>query len=98
MLSEGVDMSTSAKNLRLYNLFSIYRTVMVVQLQATDLDFKGNSALHYEIADGNHEHSFQIDSKTGLITVNTTANIATTYKLKVGRFNIEAKVISSQLV
>lgn len=55
----------------------------VVQLNATDLDFDGKANLEYEIADGNKDGKFKINSKTGLITVNESRNLAGFYRLKV---------------
>lgn len=55
----------------------------VVQLNATDLDFDGKANLEYEIADGNKDGKFKISSKTGLITVNESRNLAGFYRLKV---------------
>lgn len=57
--------------------------VAVVQLNATDLDFDGKANLEYEIADGNKDGKFKINSKTGLITVNESRNLAGFYRLKV---------------
>lgn len=63
---------------------SVYcRDVAVVQLNATDLDFGGKARLEYEIADGNKDGKFRINSKTGLITVNNSNNLASHYQLKV---------------
>ena len=56
---------------------------MVVQLNATDLDFGGEGPLKYEIADGNDDGQFVIDPETGLVTVNESKGIANNYRLKV---------------
>lgn len=59
------------------------RDVSVVQLNATDLDFDGKVNLVYEIADGNRDEKFKINSRTGLLTVNNSRNLALHYQLKV---------------
>lgn len=74
--------SQSVINL-LMHFFFFSRDVSVVQLNATDLDFGGKANLEYEIADGNKDGKFKIDSKTGLITVNDSSNLASHYQLKV---------------
>lgn len=74
--------SVASLTLKVSSLSSI-RTVIVAQLNATDLDFNGQSPLHYEIADGNTEGKFSINAQTGLITVNDSTDMATSYKLKV---------------
>lgn len=66
-----------------YLNFSDCRNVAVVHLNATDLDFGGKARLEYEIADGNKDGKFKINSKTGLITVNNSNNLASHYQLKV---------------
>ncbi|XP_042222155.1 fat-like cadherin-related tumor suppressor homolog isoform X3 [Homarus americanus] len=72
------------------------KDVSVVQLNATDLDFDGKANLEYEIADGNKDGMFMVNSKTGLITVNNSNNLATHYQLKVtvndGQFASSAAV------
>lgn len=60
-----------------------FRDVSVVQLNATDLDFGGKANLEFEIADGNKNGKFKINSKTGLLTVNNSNNLASHYQLKV---------------
>ncbi|XP_064094852.1 fat-like cadherin-related tumor suppressor homolog isoform X3 [Macrobrachium nipponense] len=73
-----------------------YKDVTVVQLNATDLDFGGKANLQYEIADGNRDGKFKINSKTGLITVNQSENLVGSYHLKVtvsdGQFASSAAV------
>lgn len=54
-----------------------------MQLNATDLDFGGKANLEYEIADGNKDEKFKINSRIGLITVNDSSNLASHYQLKV---------------
>lgn len=72
------------------------KDVSVVQLNATDLDFGGKANLEFEIADGNKDGKFKISSKTGLITVNNSNNLASHYQLKVtvsdGQFASSAAV------
>ncbi|KAG7169023.1 fat-like cadherin-related tumor suppressor-like, partial [Homarus americanus] len=76
--------------------FLLQEDVSVVQLNATDLDFDGKANLEYEIADGNKDGMFMVNSKTGLITVNNSNNLATHYQLKVtvndGQFASSAAV------
>lgn len=59
------------------------RTVVVVQLNATDLDFNGNGPLEYAIVNGDAAGKFHIDPRTGLLTVNNATDLASSYKLKV---------------
>ena len=54
-----------------------------MQLNATDLDFDGKVNLVYEIADGNRGQKFKINTRTGLLTVNDSRNLALDYQLKV---------------
>lgn len=61
----------------------MYRTVVVVQLNATDLDFNGKGPLRYEIVNGDDAGKFHIDSSNGLVTVNNASGLASSYKLKV---------------
>ncbi|CAL4064237.1 unnamed protein product, partial [Meganyctiphanes norvegica] len=56
--------------------------VAVVQLEAKDQDFDGKANLKFSIVDGNIDHKFEIDSKSGMITVKDPKDLSRNYNLK----------------
>ncbi|XP_017769468.1 PREDICTED: fat-like cadherin-related tumor suppressor homolog isoform X4 [Nicrophorus vespilloides] len=83
----------------LYNvtlLLPTYKSVAVIQLNATDPDSRESTSLRYDIIDGNKLRIFGIDSRTGLITVLDPDNMKPMHKLQVrvsdGKFSNVAKV------
>ncbi|XP_053598514.1 fat-like cadherin-related tumor suppressor homolog isoform X2 [Microplitis demolitor] len=63
-------------------LLPTYKNVAVVRVEAIDPDSKG-VPLRYDIIDGNKNHTFDIDSQTGIITVRNTELIKKIYLLHV---------------
>lgn len=77
-------------------LLPSYKNVAVIQVNATDPDSSESGALKYDIIEGNKLGVFDINSKTGLITLVKPDNLKPSYKLQVrvsdGQFGSVAKV------
>uniref|UniRef100_A0A6P7FFE6 Fat-like cadherin-related tumor suppressor homolog isoform X1 n=1 Tax=Diabrotica virgifera virgifera TaxID=50390 RepID=A0A6P7FFE6_DIAVI len=77
-------------------LLPLYRSVVVIQVNATDPDGPETGTLRYDIIEGNKMGIFDIESKTGLITLAKPDNLKPSYKLHVrvsdGKFSNVAKV------
>lgn len=63
-------------------LLPTYKNVAVVKVTALDPDSR-KVPLRYDIIDGNKNHTFEIDSQLGMITVSNTENIDNFYLLHV---------------
>ncbi|CAG9865049.1 unnamed protein product [Phyllotreta striolata] len=77
-------------------LLPLYRNVAVVEVNATDPDGTETGTLRYDIIEGNKLGIFDINSKTGLITLAKPDDLKPSYKLHVrvsdGKFSNVAKV------
>lgn len=77
-------------------LLPLYRNVAVLQVNATDPDGAETGALRYDIIEGNKLGIFDINSRTGLITLLKPDDLKPSYKLHVrvsdGKFSNVAKV------
>ncbi|KAJ8945175.1 hypothetical protein NQ314_009307, partial [Rhamnusium bicolor] len=77
-------------------LLPSYKNVAVIQVNATDPDSSESGALRYDIIEGNKLGIFDINSRTGLITLLEPENLKPSYKLQVrvsdGQFGSVAKV------
>lgn len=73
-----------------------YKGVMVIQVNATDLDSGPNSKLLFSIPEGNIGDKFKIDPVTGIISIQNVTQLRSRYELKVrvsdGRFASAATV------
>ncbi|KAF2364658.1 EGF-like calcium-binding domain [Trinorchestia longiramus] len=58
-------------------------TLLVVQVEAVDLDSNGEESLHFKITEGNTDEKFAIDPLSGLVTVNNATGLHSQYRLKV---------------
>ncbi|KAK0095182.1 hypothetical protein PV326_009029, partial [Microctonus aethiopoides] len=64
-------------------LLPTYKNVAVIKVTAIDPDSKKGVPLRYDIIDGNKNHTFDIDSQLGVITVRNTEHIRQMYLLHV---------------
>ncbi|XP_015586979.1 fat-like cadherin-related tumor suppressor homolog isoform X2 [Cephus cinctus] len=64
-------------------LLPTYKNVAVLRVSANDPDSSEGTSLRYDIIDGNKGHTFEIDSKTGTITVETPERLKKNYLLHV---------------
>ncbi|KAJ8970950.1 hypothetical protein NQ317_014058 [Molorchus minor] len=77
-------------------LLPSYKNVAVIQVNATDPDSAESGELRYDIIEGNKQKIFDIDLRTGLITLLEPDNLKSFYRLQVrvsdGQFSSVAKV------
>ncbi|XP_056644010.1 fat-like cadherin-related tumor suppressor homolog isoform X1 [Diorhabda sublineata] len=77
-------------------LLPLYKNVAVVQVNATDPDGPETGTLRYDIIEGNKLGIFNVDPKTGLITLADPDNLKSSHRLHVrvsdGKFSNVAKV------
>ncbi|XP_066592660.1 fat-like cadherin-related tumor suppressor homolog isoform X2 [Prorops nasuta] len=64
-------------------LLPTYKDVTVVNITAVDPDSSEGESLRYDIIDGNKGHVFEIDSETGIVTVNSPDHMKENYLLHV---------------
>lgn len=77
-------------------LLPSYKNVVILKVNATDPDSGETGALRYDIIEGNKMNIFNIEPKTGLITLENPDSLKSSYKLHVrvsdGKFSSVAKV------